>query len=127
MKKTVSISLALLLVVAFVGLSAAGSRGKMALKAGDEIFACGCGDACPCQTLSKNAGLCTCGKDLVKAKVVSVDKGVAMLKAEGWEKERPFKLAAKQACACPPECPCDTQGQSAGKCTCGKDMKKVKS
>ncbi|MBI5445352.1 MAG: hypothetical protein HY900_29585 [Deltaproteobacteria bacterium] len=126
MKRALAIVLAVLCLTVATSSSMAGSRGKMDLKAGDEIFACGC-DGCPCQTLASNAGKCGCGQDLVKAKVSSVKKGAALLKAEGWKKERPFKLAGKFACACPPECPCNTQAQQAGTCTCGKEMKKVKS
>jgi hypothetical protein len=123
MRRPVSIVLAVL--VTLVGAySLAGSRGKMDLKVGQEIMACDC-DNCPCQTLSNNAGKCSCGRDLVKATVSSVKDGKAMLKAPGWEKERPFALAAAYACACDEGCPCNTQSQNPGKCTCGKEMKKV--
>lgn len=120
----------LLFVVAFslvIGMDALAdvSNGKLALKAGDEIFACNCGDECPCKTLSRNAGNCTCGKEMVKAKVISVKSGKASLKAEGWDKERLFPLQGKYACACGPECKCDTISQNPGNCTCGKEMKKV--
>lgn len=126
MRRSVSIAVVVLLVAALASLCvAAGSRGKMELKAGDEIYACACGEACACLTMSNNAGKCTCGKDMVKAKVSSIEDGKAMLKAEAWDKPRPFKLAAQYACACPPECTCNTQSQNPGKCTCGKDMKKV--
>lgn len=122
--------LLLLSVVVFclaIGTAAfAGVKSKLDLKAGDEIFACNCGDACPCKTMSRNAGQCTCGKDMVKAKVMSVKSGMASLKAEGWDKERLFPLQGKYACACGPDCPCDTISQTPGKCTCGKEMQEVK-
>jgi hypothetical protein len=122
--------LVLLTVMAFslvVGTTVfAESRGKLDLKVGDEIYACNCGDACPCKTMSRNAGNCTCGKEMVKAKVMSVKSGKASLKAEGWDKERLFPLKGKYTCACDPKCKCDTVSQTPGKCTCGVEMKKVK-
>jgi len=113
------------LMVAVVAIAYAGSKAKMDLKVGDEIYACNCGADCPCNTMSRNAGKCTCGKDMVKAKVMSIEGDTAMLKAEGWDKERPFKMTGKYMCDCGPECKCDTISQNPGKCTCGKDMKKV--
>jgi hypothetical protein len=125
MKKPVSLFVALLVVFVVAGLSLAGSRGKMDVKLGDEVYVCACGEACGCQTMSSKAGQCSCGKDLVLAKAVFVEGGVAQMRGEGWESERPFQLAAKYACACPPECPCNTQSQKPGKCACGKEMKAV--
>lgn len=107
------------------GYAIAEFQGTMGLKAGDEVYACDCGEGCPCLSMSNNAGQCTCGKDLVKAKVVKVDGDMAHVKAEGWDKEREFKMTGQYMCACPPGCPCDTVGQNPGKCTCGKEMKKV--
>ena len=100
-------------------------RPKMALKAGEEVYACNCGTQCPCNTLSKNAGKCTCGVDMVKASVVSVGEGTAVLLVSG--EERTFKTVGKYACACGPQCPCNTISQNPGKCTCGVEMKEVKS
>ncbi len=124
-KKTFLVVIAVVLTMAMVAFSFAGSRGKMDLKAGDEIYACNCGEKCPCDSLSKNPGKCTCGKEMVKAKVVKAEAGTATMKAEGWEKARAFKTNGKYACACPPECKCDTIGQNPGKCTCGVEMKKI--
>ncbi len=103
----------------------AADKSKLDLKAGNEIFACNCGDECACKSMSRNAGKCTCGKDMVKAKVISVKAGQASLKAAGWDKERLFFLKGKYACACGPDCKCDTISQNPGKCTCEKEMKKV--
>jgi len=125
MKRTLYAGVAMILTLALVVVAFAGSRGKMDLKAGDEIYACNCGEACDCLGMSRNAGKCTCGKEMVKAKVESVKDGTAMLKAAGWEKARSFKTDGKYACACPPECKCDTIAQKPGKCTCGVEMKKV--
>ena len=100
-------------------------RPSIELKAGEEVYACNCGTKCPCNTLSRNPGKCTCGVDLVKATVKSVGDGTALLLVSG--EERPFKTVGKYACACGPQCPCNTISQNPGKCTCGVEMKEVKS
>jgi len=100
-------------------------RPSMNLKAGEEVYACNCGAECHCDTLSKNAGKCTCGVDLVKATVKSVGDGIAVLLVS--DQERTFKTVGKYACACGPQCPCNTISQNPGKCTCGVEMKAVKS
>lgn len=101
------------------------SSGKVEFKAGDEVYACPCGEACDCLTLSYKAGPCACGKDLVKAKVVKVEDGKVLVKAEGWDKERPFKSSGAYVCACGDACSCKTISQKPGKCGCGKDLKKA--
>jgi hypothetical protein len=106
-------------------LALAGTFGKMDLKVGDEIYACNCGANCPCQTMSTAAGKCSCGNEMVKAKVMKAEEDHVMLKADLWETERPFKTTGKYACACGPECKCDTISQNPGKCACGNEMKKV--
>ena len=124
MKKILLIA-SVFVIIAFVALSFAGAKAKMDLKVGDEVYACNCGDDCPCKTMSRNAGNCTCGKEMVKAKVMKVEGDTVMLKAEKWDKERAFKTTGKYICACGPDCKCDTISQNPGKCTCGKEMKKV--
>jgi hypothetical protein len=124
MKKVILIS-SVILMIAFVALSFAAAKAKMDLKVGDEVYACDCGDSCPCKTMSKNAGNCTCDKPMVKAKVMKVEGDTAMLKAEKWDKERAFKTTGKYTCDCGPECKCDTISQNPGKCSCNKAMKKV--
>lgn len=123
-KKLIYLALVLCMVIAS-GIALAGSRGTFVLKAGDELYVCGCGETCPCDSMSNNPGKCTCGKDLVKAKVARVEKEKVFFKAEGWSKERPFKTVGKYTCACPPACKCDTISQNPGKCTCGVEMKKI--
>jgi hypothetical protein len=123
MKKSLKILvLVLSLVVVTVAFAA---NAKPVFKVGEEVYACNCGEAC-CDEISKHPGKCVCGKDMVQAKVVSVEKGKVMLQAEGWEKPRAFKTVAKYACACGPKCDCDTISQKPGKCPCGTEMKKVK-
>jgi len=125
MKKLIIMAMVMVMVV-FVALSFAAGKAKMDLKVGDEIYACNCGDSCACKTMSRNAGNCTCDKEMVKAKVTKVDGDKVMLKAETWEKERAFKATGKYVCACGEACKCDTISQNPGKCSCKKEMKKVK-
>ena len=126
MKKqfVLGIGLAAVFLILLAGSGLADSN-KMTLKVGDEVYACNCGDACPCQTMSNKAGQCSCGQDLVKAKVVKVEGDMASLKAEGWDGPREFNTVGKYACACGPGCDCNTISQTEGKCTCGVDLKKV--
>ena len=58
-------------------------RPSMDLKVGEEVYACNCGKECPCNTLSKNAGKCTCGVEMVKSTVKSVGDGTAVLLVSG--------------------------------------------
>jgi len=124
MKKVLAISMGLLLCLVMVGFSVAALQdGKMMLKVGDEVYVCGCGEGCPCLTMSKNQGKCSCGKDLVKGKVTKVEDGKATVMVNG--KEQVFLTKGKYACACGPGCNCDTISQSPGKCGCGSEMKPV--
>ena len=122
MRKTVLLTIIFLFCAA---LAFADGSGKIVLKVGDEVYACNCGADCPCKTMSRNPGKCSCNNDMVKAKVMKVEEGQVMLMAASWEKERPFKTTGKYACACGPECKCDTISQNLGKCSCGNEMKKV--
>lgn len=124
MKKLILIT-TVMVMVAFVALSFAAAKAKMDLKVGDEVYACNCGVSCPCKTMSKNPGNCTCDKEMVKAKVTKIDGSKVMLKADGWDKERPFKATGKYACGCSPEGNCDTISQSPGKSNCKDEMKKM--
>lgn len=123
--KRIALLLAVLVTLVAVTLVFARDKSTMELKVGDEIYACNCGEKCPCNTMSMNAGKCTCGKEMIKAKVTKVEGGKAMLSAAGWEKDRPHAMTGKFMCNCGPECKCDTISQQAGKCTCGKEMKKA--
>jgi hypothetical protein len=126
MKKTIYGLLVVLFVLVSVSLVTAYTKGKMELKTGDEVYACNCGEKCPCNTMSRNPGKCTCGTDMVKAKVLKVGPGRAEVKAESWDTARVFKTTGKYTCNCGPNCKCDTISQNPGKCTCGVDMVKVK-
>jgi hypothetical protein len=123
--KKIAVLLTVAVALVVVSLAFARDKSKMDLKVGDEVYACNCGDKCPCKTMSNNAGNCTCGKPMVKAKVTKVEGGNAMLSAEGWGEARTFPTIGKYMCACGDDCKCDTISQAPGKCTCGKEMKKV--
>jgi hypothetical protein len=118
--KRIALLLTVLVTLTAVALVFARDKSTMELKTGDEVYACNCGEKCPCKTMSMNEGKCTCGKDMVKAKVTKVEGGTAMLKAAGWEKDRPYAMTGKYMCNCGPDCKCDTISQEAGKCTCGR-------
>jgi hypothetical protein len=113
------------LAVSVVSLCIAAEKGKLELKVGDEVYACNCGEKCPCDSMSMNPGKCTCGNDMVKASVTKVEPGKATLKSAGWTQERVFKTVGKYTCDCGPGCKCNTISQNPGKCTCGVDMKKL--
>jgi hypothetical protein len=124
MRKIVCGVLVVLFVLVSVSVGMA-EKGKMELKVGDEVYVCNCGENCPCNTMSRNPGNCTCGNEMVKAKVLKVEPGKAEVKAESWDKARVFKTIGKYTCNCGPNCKCDTISQNPGKCTCGADMIKV--
>ncbi len=107
--------------LAFVTFAVA-DKTKMEVKVGDELYVCACGEGCPCDTMSRNAGQCSCGKDMVKTKVTKVEEGKITVASRA----KPFISAGKYACDCGPECKCDTISQNPGNCTCGKKMVEVK-
>jgi hypothetical protein len=121
-------SLLVIFVVVTLGVIAAanaGQKGSLNLKVGDEVYACNCGINCKCNTMANKAGNCTCGKPMVKAKVMRVEGDTVYLKADNWLEERPFKTTGGYVCACGPTCNCNAMSQNAGKCPCGTEMKKV--
>jgi hypothetical protein len=122
MRNVLVLTVALVLAIGVSLVYAGPSNGKMALKVGDEVNACGCGN-CPCDTISNQKGACGCGHDLVKAKVVKVGDGTADLQIG--DKTRTFKTVGKFVCGCGGDC-CQTISQSAGKCGCGKELVAVK-
>jgi hypothetical protein len=122
MKKALLVIMGILFTVGLVTtFSIASTDGTMNVKVGDEIYVCGCGEACDCGTMSRNPGNCVCGKPMVKTKVTKVENG--MISVEGQTKT--YKSVGKYTCACGPDCKCDTISQKPGKCTCGKEMKEV--
>jgi len=119
MKKV--IILVVVFVLGFVTFAVA-DQTTMEAKVGDELYVCACGDGCPCDTMSRNAGQCSCGKDMVKTKVIKVEKGKITVASRA----KPFISVGKYACDCGPACKCDTISQNPGNCTCGKKMVEVK-
>jgi len=109
--------LAIVFSLAFAAL-ALGDRSQMPGKIGDEIYVCGCGEGCPCDTMSRNPGTCSCGNDLVKTKITTIEKGKITVEA----RTKPFVSIGKYVCACGPECKCNTISQNPGNCSCGKGM-----
>ena len=107
--------------LAFATLALAG-EGKMTAKVGDELYVCACGEGCPCDTMSRNPGQCSCGKDLIKTKVTKVEKGKIWVES----RKKPFVSVGKYVCDCGPDCKCGTISQSPGNCTCGKKLVEVK-
>jgi hypothetical protein len=122
MSKLMAIVLSLVFVVsAGVALAQSGSEGS--IKAGAAIYACGCGEGCPCGTMSNKAGKCGCGKPMVKTSVTKVEDGKAFYKMNG--KEMSASTTGTYVCACGDACECGTVSQKAGTCGCGKALKKV--
>jgi hypothetical protein len=125
MKKSILVVLAMVFSFVCAGLvMAAVENGKLVVKAGDEIYVCNCGEKCPCETMGKKAGKCSCGKEMTKVSVTKVEEDKATFMLDG--KERAMKTTGKFACACGAKCDCDFISQKAGKCSCGKEMKEVK-
>ena len=116
--------LLILMIVFSLAFSTLAFADKTSMKAkvGDELYVCACGEGCPCDSMSRNAGQCTCGKDMVKTKVTKVEKGRITVESRG----KPFISKGKYACDCGPDCKCDTISQNPGNCTCGKKMMEVK-
>ena len=119
MKKLLIFTIVFTLVLASLAFA---YKTEMTAKVGDELYVCACGEGCPCDMMSRNAGQCTCGKDMVKTKVTKVEKGRITVESRG----KPFISKGKYACDCGPACKCDTISQNPGNCTCGKKMMEVK-
>jgi hypothetical protein len=93
------------------------------VKAGDTVYACGCGAGCSCGAIKSEPGKCGCGKDLVPVKVTKVENGMITVDRGGKPGETTFKATYK--CGCGPGCTCNTAALAPGKCHCGKDLVKV--
>jgi hypothetical protein len=113
-----------LFVFAFAAFAVTPENPKLALKVGDEVYACACGASCPCKSLSMKPAKCTCGVDMVKSKVVKVEGDTAVINVNG--KDETFPTTGKFVCACGAGCPCNYISQTPGKCGCGKDLAPAK-
>lgn len=92
-------------------------------KAGEAIYVCACGAGCDCQAVSRNDGKCACDKPLAKTTVIKVEGGKLLATVNG--AEQTYSTKAKYMCGCGEGCTCGTISQKPGKCTCGKEMKKI--
>lgn len=106
-----------------VAVAAFADKSATVYKTDDAVNVCACGESCDCKTMSRNAGKCTCGKDMVKGVISNIDGDKAVVKVE--DKELNSITKAKFACGCGETCKCGTISQKPGKCTCGTEMKKV--
>lgn len=105
-------------------------------------YVCNCADDCKCNSLSKEPGKCTCGKDMAAMHMLEIEKNTAILcrcgadcSCERSKKDtnlcncgKPVKtvdITGKYACACGGGCKCNTVSDKPGKCGCGKEMKKI--
>ena len=136
MKKTLIGVLAVLFVVAALGLVAAADKSQI-------YYVCNCGAECKCNTLSKEAGKCTCGKEMAAMHLLEIEKdSTAVFCTCGAECScersktdpgkcgcgKPVKLVdlkGKYVCACGSDCKCSSISDKPGKCTCGKEMKRI--
>jgi len=105
-------------------------------------YVCNCGQDCNCGSNAAKPGNCSCGKPMVRKKVL-VEKGSAYYicgnpACQGDKQDpknpsvcscgQPLKSFPKQgaySCACP-GCDCDMQANVPAKCVCGVDMKPQK-
>jgi len=122
MRKTLIVLAVIFSLFLVSGVFAAESN-KLCLKVGDQVYVCGCGKGCDCDTMAMIPGKCACGKPLVKGKVTKVEDGTAVIKTK--KGEQTFKTVGLYSCACGPGCKCGTISQKPGKCVCGKPMKKA--
>lgn len=123
MKRALLVILVCICSLSLASVASAAESGKLNLKVGDQVYVCGCGKGCPCETMSMKEAKCTCGQPLVKGVVTKVEADKATVKTD--KEERAFKTVGKYACACGAGCDCNTISQNPGKCACGKEMKKV--
>ncbi len=123
-RKTAFFTCFSVLAAAFLAFAVQSADGKLEVKVDQEYYVCNC-KGCDCYTISGKEGKCSCGNDLVKAKVTRVDGDTAYFMADGWEKERSFQTVGKYVCDCGPACTCNTISQKPGNCGCGKTLKKV--
>jgi len=89
------------------GLSAPLWAEEGATERQDVLYVCDCGDDCHCNTMSTEAGTCSCGKPMKWHHVVKVEGDEALL------------------CTCAKGCQCTIDAEDSGKCSCGMPVKRV--
>lgn len=122
MKRNITMLVPMLFLLLTAGWVLAGSEKAVTFKAGEAVYACACGQKCPCDTLSRQAATCACGVGLVKGEVKEVREGEVVVLIDG--QERTFKTAGAYTCACGSACTCGTISQKETTCACGKQLKK---
>ena len=135
MKKLVGGIIVLILLAVAAGVVISADKSQV-------YYVCNCADDCKCNSISKEPGKCTCGKELAAMHMLEIEKNTAVLcrcgadcNCERSKKDpnlcgcgKPVKfvdLKGKYACACGAGCKCNTVSDKPGKCTCGKEMKKI--
>ncbi len=135
MKRTAIFVVLAVFLVAVLSMAVAADKSKV-------YYVCNCADDCKCNTISKEPGKCTCGKDLVAMHLLAIEKDQAVFCRCGADctcersKDDPSKcgcgkpvkmvsLKGKYVCQCGASCNCGAISDKPGKCGCGKDMKKV--
>ncbi len=100
-------------------------KGHFHVEVGDKVYVCENGEKGPFRILSGTEGKCGCGKDLVEAEVVRVEKGAVAVMIHG--EEHYLSTVGKYICGCGEDCPCEAISQAPTKCPCGgdADMKPV--
>ena len=73
----------------------------------DLVYACNCGPACDCGSISTTPGTCSCGTELAPAHVVAIIGHDAKL------------------CMMGPDCTCKIDPEDDSKCTCPGNVKTV--
>jgi hypothetical protein len=112
-------------------------------------YVCNCADDCKCNSISREPGKCTCGKEMAAMHMLEVEKNTAVLcrcgadcSCERSKKDpnlcgcgkavKTVDITGKYACACGYKscvcsggCTCNAVADKQEKCGCGKDMKKI--
>jgi hypothetical protein len=135
MKRAAIVSIVFAFLFVSLGLVIAADKSKV-------YYVCNCGADCKCDTISKEAGKCKCGKDTVAMHLLAIEKDMAVFCQCGAEctcersKDDPSKcgcgkpvkmvsVKGKYVCACGDNCQCGAISDKPGKCGCGKEMKQV--
>lgn len=139
MKRTSVVLLAVALVLTAVGLALAAEKSA---EKSQVFYVCNCGAVCHCDSLSKEPGKCTCGKDMAAMHLLAIEKDTAIFctcggncscersktdpdKCDCGNPVKKVSLKGKYVCACGADCTCGSISDKPGKCTCGQEMKKV--
>ncbi len=100
-------------------------NGHFQVQEGDRVYVCEYGENGPFRMLSRVEGICGCGRDLVEAEVIGVEKGAATVMIHG--EEHHLSTVGKYICGCGEDCSCEAISQAPAKCPCDPevDMKPV--